>query len=252
LFKLIVFQLFFFVSLFAQDCSDLYPEGLPTQPVDKILCKKFFVIGYSYDTKTPLWAVEKLHKDNNRTHHLGLGGFRYKRDYALAKKHRSTSSDYAYSTQDRSQLVPFDDVNTDHTASVETFLMSNIAPQDATLNRNGWIYLARGVRDLANVYGEVHVVTGVAFLNDKNSKVERIGTNKVAVPTHYYKAVYALHTTDGPKMWAWIVPNKAIDYKKMKNYRTTVDNLEKILDINLFPNLEQPFQENVEGKVAPL
>jgi len=251
LFKSVLSVLALVSLLSASDCSTLYPEGFPTQNVDKVLCKKAFVIGYSFDTKTPLWAVEHLSKKSHAKS-IELEGFRYHRDYALERKHRATSSDYVYSTQDRSPLVPFEDMNSDHFASHETFVMSNIAPQDYTLNRHGWVYLERGVRELADVYDEVVVVTGVAFLEEENMKLERIGHHRVAVPTHYYKAVYAPNTVDGPKMWAWIVPNEAIDYKKMKMYRTTVDDLENRLGIDLFPNLTQALQERIESKTVPL
>ena len=251
LIKIAFVLLLILTALYAKDCRSLYPEGLPTQSVDKVLCKKEFVIGYSFNTKTPMWAVERLSKTDS-TEPLPLDGFRFKRDYALSRKDRASSSDYAYTIQDRSPLVPFEDVNTDHAASNDSFLMSNIAPQNYKLNRYGWIYLERGVRELADVYEEVHVVTGVAFLHQKHEKIERIGTHKVAVPTYYYKAVYAPHTADGPKMWAWLVPNKAIDYKDIKNYRTSVDALEKILDINLFPELSASLQAHVESKIIPL
>ena len=247
----IIFTILFSNAIFANDCQSLYPEGLPTQNIDKLLCKKNFVIGYSYKTKTPMWTIETLQKRDD-TEAVSLDGFRYKRDYALARKYRATSSDYVYSTMDRSPLVPFEDMNTDHAASSDTFLMSNIAPQDYTLNRHAWVYLERGIRELADVYNEVHVVTGVAFLHKKYEKQQYIGNHKIAVPTHFYKAVYAPHTQDGPKMWAWIVPNEAIDYKNMKNYRTSVDKLEAILHIDLFPALKRSIQKSVEQKVIPL
>lgn len=249
--KHIIFTILYITSIFADDCPSLYPEGLPTQIVDQLLCKKHFVIGYSYETKTPMWAIETLHK-RGHTEAVPLDGLRYKRDYALARKYRATSSDYVYTAMDRSSLVPFEDMNTDHIGASDTFLMSNIAPQDYTLNRHAWVYLERGVRELAEVYGEVHVVTGVAFLHKKYEKQQYIGNHKVAVPTHYYKAVYAPNTPDGPKMWAWIVPNEAIDYKKMKNYRTSVDVLEAKLGINLFPNLNASLQKSIESKTIPL
>jgi len=251
LFKSVLTFITLSLTLLANECSNTYPEGLPAQTVDTIICKKSFAIGYSFDTKTPIWAIERLSKDQHLTH-LTLEGFRFRRDYALSRKHRSTSSDYAYSTQDRSQLIPFEDVNTNHFASSDTFLMSNIAPQNAKLNRHAWVYLERGVRELADVYGEIVVVTGVAFLHDKPEDIERIGTHKVAVPTHYYKAVYAPNTVDGPKMWAWLVPNKAVATNDMKNYRISVDTLEHQLKINLFPNLKPSLQASIESKYIPL
>jgi len=249
LFKSITLALLTTSTLFAADCREHYPEGFPSQKVDTVLCKKSFVIGYSYETKTPLWAIEHLSK--GRLHNsYALEGFRFHRDYALKRKDRSTTSDYIYTTQDRSPLVPFEDMDHDHFAAHETFLMSNIAPQDYTLNRHGWVYLERGVRELAEVYGEVVVITGVAFLD--NSEPQRIGNHKVAVPSHYYKAVYAPNTVDGPKMWAWMVPNKAIDPSKMRDYRTSVDAVESRLGIDLFPDLDPALQARIESKSIPL
>ncbi len=248
MFKTILLILSVSTLLSAQDCDNRYVTGLPTQDVDKILCKKRFILGYSRDTKTPLWAVEHLKRDE-LTKKSELSGFRYRRDYALERKERATSSDYAYSTQDRSFLVPFEDVSADHSAASETFMMSNIVPQDPKLNRYAWIYLERGVRELADVYEEVYVVTGVAYLD---KEVKHIGHHKIAVPTHFYKAVYAPNTVDGPKMWAWIVPNEAIKPEQMKNYRLSVDTLEEKLNIDLFPGLKPTLQASIERKVIPL
>ena len=70
----------------------------------------------------------------------------------------------------------------------ESFLLSNISPQDPDFNRGIWRDLEAMVRDWAVLHGEVFVVTGPVL----SEQLPSIGPNEVSVPESYYKVVVDL------------------------------------------------------------
>lgn len=72
------------------------------------------------------------------------------------------TKDYAKSGYDRGHLAPAADFNFDREALKETYLFTNIAPQEPTMNRGEWAEVEREVRTLA-ASGSVHVLTVPVF-----------------------------------------------------------------------------------------
>lgn len=62
--------------------------------------------------------------------------------------------------------------------------MSNMSPQLPGFNRVGWRVLEEHVRDLANEYNELYVVTGPIYQGNEGT----IG-NGVAIPSAFYKVI---------------------------------------------------------------
>ena len=69
-------------------------------------------------------------------------------------------------------------------AMSETYLLTNISPQMACLNRSGWRVLESHVRHWAEGRREIFVVTGASYQDDSE-----IG-NGVAVPSAFLKVLY--------------------------------------------------------------
>ena len=70
-------------------------------------------------------------------------------------------------------------------AMSESFLMSNMSPQDPGFNRGIWKKLEGLIRDWAEDNEEIYVVTGPVLVDD----LPTIGVNAVAVPEYYYKVI---------------------------------------------------------------
>ena len=164
----------------------------------------------------------------------------------------ATPSDYDRTGFDRGHMKPADD-SPDKEAMEESFLMTNMAPQEGNLNRASWRFLEAGVQQLVQAtQGQATVHTGNLYLDDAGKPLppEKIqytgsGDRKVAVPTHCFKAV-ELVTPDGKKqLFAFVVPNKkdlgitgAASQKILADSRVSVAALEKTLGgVNLFPEL---------------
>ena len=97
------------------------------------------------------------------------------------------------------------------------------------------------VRDWANLYGSLYIVTGPVL--EKGLPV--IGPNKVAVPERYYKIILDYHP-QRPKMLAWLMPNKA-GSESLRFYVVPTDSVETLTGIDFFPALPDSLEAALES-----
>nr|AFK88980.1 endonuclease [Acetobacter pasteurianus] len=140
----------------------------------------------SPETHSPLWAAEHLWSDDieaawklPRPHVPFAPDPRVKFSAGLA--------DYHGSFFDRGHMAPSGDQPTPDDQA-ETFYLSNIVPQTASLNEGIWSRIESRVRGLAEKEGELYVVTGPAY---HLRPVQTIGPDRVPVPSSTWKAVYS-------------------------------------------------------------
>ncbi|MBQ9621785.1 MAG: DNA/RNA non-specific endonuclease [Treponema sp.] len=169
----------------------------------------------------------------------------------------ATPSDYKKSGYDRGHLSPAADFAFDEKAMSETFYMSNMSPQKGNLNRGLWKDLESKVREWAEIFGRVYVVSG-PILEKPAEEYNSIGENKVSVPEFYYKVLLIpLYEDEKDKetpedaqsvtMLAFILPNEKcgeiLDY-----YEVTVDEVEKRTGLDFFSLLEDSLENELEAK----
>ena len=86
------------------------------------------------------------------------------------KTKSASLNDYRGTGYDRGHLAPAADMHWSELSMSESFLMSNMSPQEAEFNRGVWKKLEEQVRDFAVENETIFVVTGPVF---KNIKKER-------------------------------------------------------------------------------
>lgn len=132
-----------------------------------------FCIIYSLDKKIPLLVYSKFVKHNAMKRDDS-----FNEDERIEKEYRSRASDFYKSGYDRGHLFPAADAST-NISMAQTFLLSNIAPQNPKFNRVSWRLLEDKIRDSTNVK---YVYTGT-IVGDFS-----IG-NGVNVPSYFYKVI---------------------------------------------------------------
>ncbi len=152
----------------------------------------------------------------------------------------ATINDYKSSGYDRGHLLPAADCSHSPEAMSQSFYMSNVSPQKAGLNRVGWLALEKLVRQWAYTHQELHIVTA-GVLN--SSLPQTIGANNVSVPKYFYKVIYAPKNN---QMIAFIMPNDKLS-NPLRDYATTVDEVERITGIDMFPQLNDTLENRLEG-----
>ena len=148
--------------------------------------------------------------------------------------------DYAKNGYDRGHLVPAEDLQRDQSIMNETFLLSNVAPQDPSFNRGIWKRLENRVRAWTQKKGNLNICVGPIY----SGPVKTIGPNKVRVPDAFFKIVM-----DGKRnVIAFIMPN-IVSKQDIFNYTTTVRVVEQKTGIDFYYKLNKNIQNTIETKV---
>lgn len=164
-------------------------------------------------------------------------------------------SDYKGSGYDRGHLSPAADFSFSEKAMSDTFYLSNMSPQTAGLNRGLWKDLEAKVRNWADRYGRIYVISG-PVLNKAASEFPSIGKNQVAVPEAYYKILLVPVYLDKEDMEspdtafsletiAFIMQNQKLS-GSIFDYATSVREIEAMTNLNFFDKLNEEIQDKIE------
>jgi endonuclease G, mitochondrial len=188
------------------------------------LCSTGHATLHSGITKTPLYSAEHLTRDRLRDAKELSRTDSFRADGRLSSGREARLTDYTRSGYDRGHIAPNGDMP-DTQEQSDSFLLSNIIPQNPSHNRNLWAGIEHVTRVMAARNGEAYVVTGAAFLGN----TVRIGSG-VAVPTHLYKAIYF---PKAGKASAWFSANaEGGEYEVI-----SINELTKRVGIDVFPTL---------------
>lgn len=205
---------------------------------EQIINRKAYTVSYNKETKCPNWVA--WHLPANHADGEWARSNDYREDYDVPAP-RATNEDYRGSSWSRGHMCPAGDNKWDADAMSETFLLTNMCPQDRSLNSGLWNRIETDCRRWTQKYGGVYIVCGPLYYNKEH---EVIGTNKVVVPEAFYKVILCLQGK--PKAIGFIVKNNE-GKKKKDQYVNTVDEVERITGIDFFPALPDSIEEKVEA-----
>jgi len=227
------------------DCNRLSDLGVP-QYADLVLCKRAFLVGYSYQTKTPAWTIERMSRTRipiSRGEESGS----FAPDVAIPLIHRAALVDYTGSGFDRGHLVAAGNHVDDAIALAETYLFSNVAPQVGSgFNRGIWKSLEEAVRNYAQCSDDLYVITGVYFPKDATT-MRFIGAGRVGVPLGFYKVLYEPKKN---RMIAFIAKNEPHRRVGLASLATSVDAVESVSGQTFFDQLPSPLSAKIKS-IAP-
>ena len=220
------------------------PALLKDRP-EQILKRKGYTTSYNSKTKTPNWVAWHLTKDhtygsNQRSQEV------FSEDEAV-KAPRATDNDYYNSRYDRGHMCPAGDNKWDKEAMQQSFLFTNICPQNHGLNKYEWNNLEILCRDWAREYGAVDIVCGPLYSNLNPETQKTIGRNKVWVPEAFYKVV--LCRQGKPKAIGFVYKNLG-QKQKMSEAVCSVDEIERLTGIDFFPALDDALEDRIEASAS--
>ncbi len=192
----------------------------------------------SYDLSNLQWVAYELKASH-------LSSTNHKRPYFEIDKTVKTGAahwrNYKKSGYDRGHLCPAGDRRFTKEAHDETFLTSNISPQEHKFNAGVWNRLEQKVRYWARKNDGVFVVTGGVLTNG----LRTIGDEDIAIPNQFYKVI--LDNTNGKtKVLAFLMNHKNSDLPLYK-FVVSVDEVEALTGIDFFPQLEDTKENKLEA-----
>jgi endonuclease G, mitochondrial len=180
----------------------------------------------------------------------------FKSDDSVHPYFRADNADYKKSGYDRGHLAAAGNHKRDQKHIEQTFYLSNISPQVGVgFNRDSWNRLERYVRKLTKTFTNVYVCTGPLYLprKDPNGKLyvkyEVIGSNHVAVPTHFFKVVVC-ETQDGKlEMESFVMANEKIsDDIPIESFRVPPETIERAAGLLFFDKINRKMLTKINGK----
>ena len=227
------------------NCPDHVTWGAPQiakEGDNQYICRLQYAVNYSYRTKVAHFVVERVEKAElvKETHRKDD----FREDKDVPEKYRATLEDYAKSGYDRGHIAPAADFSFSKEAMSESFFLTNMMPQDPGNNRGIWKLTESYVRQWAEKYGEVYVISG-PYYSPKATK--SIG-NGVLVPDFVWKIV--IDKKRG-KSIAFLFPNEKLSKDKLADYITSIDKIEELTKIDFSPALPKDM-DKLESAVGNL
>jgi len=219
-------------------------DYLPTVHDGKVYFKKRFALSYAEKYECPEWVAYILTKESlNLPKAKRLESFESDPSIATGS---ASDADYRRSGFDRGHQVPSADMSFDTEAMSQTYLFSNICPQDHVFNKGVWRELEEQSRDWARKFRKLYIVNGAIW----TSHPEAIGSDHVAVPSAFYRVLLDNEEPE-KKAIAFVIQNQ-ISIKPLRSYMISVDSLENLTGIHFFNDLpDQTSIRELKAKCNP-
>ena len=211
---------------------------LPSSTTGQIVHHNYYSLSYSEPYEQAEWVAYELKASH-------LSKINHKRPYFEVDKAVKTGAahwrNYKNSGYDRGHLCPAGDRRFSKSAHDETFLTSNITPQQHDFNSGIWNRLEQKVRYWAQKYDGVYVVTGGVLKPTLGS----IGFEGVEVPDQFYKIVLD-YNNGRPKAIAFLLPHEDSD-APLYEFVVHIDDVETLTGIDFFPQLDDEVEHALEA-----
>ena len=215
------------------------PAKLKDRP-EQILVRTGYTTSYNRETRNPNWVAWHLTKAHTK-------GQNQRKQMVFTedeevKAPRATNNDYFNSRFDRGHMCPAGDNKWDRKAMEESFLFTNICPQNHGLNKYEWNDLEIKCREWAREYGAIDIVCGPVYEADNR---RTIGRNKVQVPVAFFKVILCREGT--PKAIGFLFRNEG-KKQPMSDAVRSVDEIEALTGIDFFPALDDATERRIEAR----
>ncbi len=223
--------------------SDIPDWALPKKTRnEQVVNHGNYVLAYSEEHEQPKWVCHLLKGEYTR----GVASRADKQfePDGLVKTGSALSSDYSGSGYDRGHITPAGDFKCCQDKMDETFMMSNICPQNPDFNRGIWGNLEEKVRGWARRDGELIIVSG-PILKVGLDKIGRY--NKVSVPEEFYKII-VYRSGSEQRAIGFILENKPLFGSIIYDFVVSIDEIERRTGIDFFETLPDNEEAALESQ----
>ncbi|XP_017019014.1 endonuclease G, mitochondrial [Drosophila kikkawai] len=225
--------------------------------LDHVRSHSDYVLSYDRRNRVPHWVFEHLTAESvAKNDAVDRAKCDFKQDESIHPFFRSQNTDYRRSGYDRGHMAAAGNHRLHQKHCEETFYLSNMAPQVGQgFNRDAWNTLEMHVRKLTKIYANVYVCTGPLYLPRKEDdgkmyvKYEVIGSNTVAVPTHFYKVVVGESSDHKLHMEAYVMPNQVISNDTpISVFQVPPETVERSAGLLFFDQINRKQLATINGK----
>jgi endonuclease G, mitochondrial len=227
----------------------------------KILVNHGYAVGYSEELKVPLYVTYRYGNLSESSEEVQERSFKRPPKFQVDLRTNSKvhTNDYTGSGYDRGHMAPNYGIRTQygHLSQIETFLMTNIVPQDKSLNRYTWVSAEKKVAntlaqddrdpdDDGDDIPDLWVISGPIF----EGEIEHFGEKQIAIPDAFYKIIVRQKSyyDSSAEAIAIYYPHKPKDGEEKEQF-VSVDFIEEKTGLDFHPNFIDKYEEKMEGKI---
>jgi endonuclease G len=239
--------------------------GLPAAAAapahEHMLHQQDYLTWYDDDLRVPLWVAYRLAKKTVNSPRERLDCFRP--DPRLAAHASAACADYDEPVFDQGHLAPNADFTATEAMMINTYVYSNMTPQQKNFNEHTWERLEALVRMWCKKRGDLFVITGALFDQDGNGARDPDGTaqrvqpgNRVAIPTHFYKIILKKKAFAAADSIAILLPHDNDKHNGddwviyVSSHITTIGDIERVAGVNFLPKLSASKRAALESYKA--
>lgn len=227
-----------------------------TEFTTRVFRNEAYMVGYSEWLGNPLWVTYQVLPRPDEVGHLPRPG-RFQGDWRSLRcwlQWPCVDHDaYTGSGYDRGHMAPNHVIASRHgrEAQLDTFLMTNISPQRPDLNRRLWQRIEElAAGDLVEANQAYWVVTGPIFGTAPRTLP---GLKRIAIPEAFYKILIRPGSAPGaaPKVLAFIVPQTVRGEEDLRDFLSSVRDIEARTGLDFFHELDDAQEARVENAITP-
>lgn len=207
-----------------------------------------YIVEYDELKKNPRWVAYKLTGEAVFSPSPRPSRFQTDQRTASMVSHK----DYTGSAYDRGHMAPNYAIASrfGNTAQAETFLMSNVVPQLPTLNRGVWRMLEDVLsKTTAPNCEEIWIVVGPVYAPGPHQEARLAGGP--VIPDGFFAVIAdVLSDVSEVRLQAFFVPKDAARGADLRDFITSVDDIENVTGLDFYGELDDEMEEQIESMQA--
>lgn len=216
-----------------------------------------YIVEWDCFKKSQRWTCYTLNKSNSKKNvsrwTASKGESQYPWDPDIPMSATLGFDTYYGSGYDHGHICPSYDRLNSAEANKQTFYMSNMQPQRNVFNAGIWLKMENIVSrtwNLDNFRDTLYICKGGTI--DYDDQISVITTNGMIVPKYFFMAVLCKNS-QGYKAIAFWVQHLNEDHSNdnLLDYVISINELERLTDIDFFCNLPDDVEEDTERVVFP-
>ena len=213
-----------------------------------------FMVEWDCVKKSQRWTCYTLHKDNSpKNVSRYYGEPQYPNDPDLPSKYYFSSDPFWGSGFDHGHICPSYDRLNSSKANYQTFYLTNMQPQLNIFNAGLWLKMENIVSrtwNQASFRDTLFICKGGTI--DSPDKIMRTTPKGLIVPKYFFMAVLCKNSQGYKAIGLW-TEHYTTDHSNdnLLNYVVSIDELERLTDIDFFCNLPDDIEEATEKIVFP-
>lgn len=205
-----------------------------------VLRNRAYTVYYSEELKNPAWVSYQLNQSDKLITPPSRPHIPFQADTRTSA--RVESRDFSHSGFDRGHMAPSHAIGAFYgpEAQAETFLLSNICPQNHKTNEGVWNSIERmEANDFAKRFGAVTVICGPVF--DRNPLRLPSG---IAVPKAFFKIIQR----PDKEIICFIVPQDT-GSPKPEDYFASLAEINSVTGLNILPEIPHEKKARARTKI---